>query len=88
MLRRAEVFRCMPVFRSVTTADVAAGSAEAKMHPCVAGGEALFAACGIRGIRHDEIEMAARGCHDGIGRNSFMLGMKAISLSRICVLPP
>jgi hypothetical protein len=61
---RPKVFRCMLVLRIVAAADMAAGSAEAKMHPSVAGGETLFTARGIGTIRHDEVEMAALGRHE------------------------
>jgi hypothetical protein len=70
MLRLSEVFRCMPVFRIVAAADMTAGSAEAKMHPGVAGGEALFAACSIGAIGDDEVEMAAVRRHEKVIRHS------------------
>ena len=57
MLRGAEVFRCVFVLRIVAAAYMAAGSAEAKMHPRVAAGEALLAARGIRAVRQYEVEV-------------------------------
>jgi hypothetical protein len=56
----------MPVLRLVAAAHVTAGSAESKMHPCLAGGEAFFAARRIGAIRHYEVEMAALGRHERI----------------------
>jgi hypothetical protein len=66
MLRRPEVFRCMLVLRFVAAADVAASSAEAKMHPRIAGGEALFAPGRVGAIRHYKVEMAALRGHQRI----------------------
>src|SRR5437899_1452176 len=51
MLCRPKMLRRMLVFRIVAAADVAARSAEAEMHPCVAQGEALLAARGIGAVR-------------------------------------
>jgi hypothetical protein len=70
MLRLPEVFRRMSVFRLVAAADMAAGSAEAEMHPRIAGGEALFAARSVGTIGDYEVEMAALRTHKGIIRHS------------------
>ena len=47
MVRRVEVLRRVPVLRIVAAADVAAGAAQAKMHPGVADCEAFLAAAGV-----------------------------------------
>ena len=81
MLRCAEVFRRMFVLRIVAAADVAARSAEAKVHPCFAPGEALFAARGIGTIRYYEAEMAALGGHQRvISRCTYRMSWKLTSL--------
>src|SRR5438552_2693772 len=51
MLRRMVVLGRVLVLRVVATADVAAGPAQAKVHPGVAGCEALLAAGGVRSVR-------------------------------------
>src|SRR4030095_3437785 len=63
MLRRAEVLQCVLVSRLFAAADVAAGSAQPKMDPRVAVGEALFASRCVGAVRHDEVEVRAFRIH-------------------------
>src|SRR5439155_16125737 len=51
------------VLRIVATSDMSAGSTQTKMHPFVSGGEAFFAAGGIRHGRHYRLQMRALGGH-------------------------
>src|SRR5258706_15123227 len=64
MLRRMVVLGRMLVLRVVATADVAAGPAQAKVHPGIADCEALLAAGGVRSVRHYELEMLAMRSHE------------------------
>ena len=72
------MLRRMLVFRIVAAADVAARSAEAEMHPCVAQGEALLAARGIGAIRDYELEVAA------FGRHQMIIRRRVRALERSC----
>jgi hypothetical protein len=65
------------VLRIVAAADVTAGSAETKVQPCVAHGEALFAPCGIGAVGHHELEMAALGRHERINPGSARRAMRS-----------
>ena len=64
MLRRAKVLGRMLVLGLVATADMAAGSAEAKVYPGISHGEALLAPGGVGGVSHYKSEVAAMGRHD------------------------
>jgi hypothetical protein len=48
MMRCSEVGACVPVFRRVATAYMAAFQAHAQMDPCIARLQAIFAAFGRR----------------------------------------
>jgi len=66
MLCRAEMLRRVLIPRIVATTDVAARPAQAKMHPCTAGRQSLFAAGRVGAVRQDEVEVTARDRHNGI----------------------
>src|SRR5436309_2890852 len=51
------------VLRIVATSNMSASSAQTKMHPFVSGGEAFFAAGGIRHGRHYRLQMRALSGH-------------------------
>jgi hypothetical protein len=57
-----KVFGRMPVLRIVTAADMAAGPAEAQMHPLIATLEAFLAPIGVGATGFYECEMRATQC--------------------------
>lgn len=74
MFGGVEMFGGVSVFGGITAADVAAGHAQAQMHPLIAHLQAFFAAFGVRvNILLDLIEMGAlghRSDHSPRDRNS------------------
>src|SRR4029077_20131465 len=63
VLGRTKMLGGMLVLRLVAAPDMPAGSTQTKMHPCVAGGEAFFAAVGIRRGRLYKTQMSALSRH-------------------------
>ena len=79
------MFGGVTVRRAIATADVPAGAAKAKVHPGFAAGEALLAACGVRSVRHRELEMPAQVLDDVLLLAGGNLA-KLIRISRSAVL--
>jgi hypothetical protein len=61
MFALEKMFRRVRVLRVVAAADVPAGEAQAKVHPVIAGLQAVLASVGARSHFADLIEMGACG---------------------------